>query len=315
MADAYKINLYNFIQNFPNEQTCYNLLVQKKWSNGTPVCPFCGSVNSTKSRSKTFSYRCNDCRKDFSILTHTIMENTHISLQKWFLAILLMSRDKRGVSALELARDLDISNENARRMALNIKSAMSARESTYTLSGNVEMDEFYIGAPGGKQGRGTTKTPVLIAVTFDFVTDQKNKLNRYPNFMKMKALAVGEVNGENILEFCERYIEKGSTIYSDGAKVYNVLQENGYILHGEKFNAETNPMAMVHTAISNCKSYLSGTYHGSYQENIQLYLDEFSYRYNRRKIHENICERIYEIAATEAKVFRSRNHGKSEAGE
>jgi transposase-like protein len=243
------------------------------------------------------------------------MENTHISLQKWFLAILLMSRDKRGVSALELARDLDISDEKARHMALNIKSAMSARESTYTLSGNVEMDEFYIGAPGGKQGRGTTKTPVLIAVTFDFVTDQKNKLNRYPNFMKMKALAVGEVNGENILEFCERYIEKGSTIYSDGAKVYNVLQENGYILHGEKFNAETNPMAMVHTAISNCKSYLSGTYHGSYQENIQLYLDEFSYRYNRRKMHENICERIYEIAATEAKVFRSRNHGKSEAGE
>jgi len=80
------------------------------------------------------------------------MENTHISLQKWFLAILLMSRDKRGVSALELARDLDISNENARHMALNIKSAMSARESTYTLSGNVEMDEFYIGAPGGKTG-------------------------------------------------------------------------------------------------------------------------------------------------------------------
>ena len=314
MADVYKINLYNFIQNFPNEQTCYNLLVQKKWVNGIPVCPFCGSVNSTKSKSKTFSYRCNDCRKDFSILTHTIMENTHISLQKWFLAILLMSRDKRGVSALELAGDLDISSEKAIHMALNIHSAMSARESTYTLSGNVEMDEFYIGAPGGKQGRGTTKTPALIAVTFDFVTDQKNKLNRYPNFMKMKALAVGEVNGENILEFCQRYIEKGSTIYSDGASVCNILQENGYVLHGEKFNAETNPMAMVHTAISNCKSYLSSTYHGSYQENIQVYLDEFSYRYNRRKMHENICERIYEIAATEAKVFRSRNHSKSEAG-
>jgi len=98
--------------------------------------------------------------------------------------------------------------------------------------------------------------------------------------MKMKALAVGEINRENILEFRQRYIEKGSPIYSDGATVYNVLQENGYILRGEKFNAETNPMAMVHTAISNCKSYLSGTYHGSYQENIQLYLDEFSYRYN-----------------------------------
>jgi len=243
------------------------------------------------------------------------MENTHISLQKWFLAILLMSRDKRGVSALELARDLDISDEKARHMALNIKSAMSARESIYILSGNVEMDEFYIGAPGGKQGRGTTKTPVMIAVSFDFFTNDSGKLNRSPNFMKMKVLAVGEVNGENILEFCERYIKKGSTIYSDGESVYNVLQEHGYILHGEKFNAETNPMAMVYTAISNCKSYLSGTYHGSYQENIQLYLDEFSYRYNRRKMHENICERIYEIAATEAKVFRSRNHGKSEDGE
>jgi transposase-like protein len=67
--------------------------------------------SSTKSKSKTFSYRCNDCRKDFSILTHSIMENTHIPLQKWFLALLLMSRDRRGASALELARDLDISNE------------------------------------------------------------------------------------------------------------------------------------------------------------------------------------------------------------
>jgi hypothetical protein len=87
-----------------------------------------------------------------------------------------------------------------------------------------------------------------------------------------------------------------------------------YILCGEKFNTETNSMAMVHTAISNCKSFLIGSYHGSYQESIQLYLDEFTYRYNRRKMHENTCERIYGIGATEAKVFGSRNDGKAGAG-
>jgi hypothetical protein len=73
--------------------------------------------------------------------------------------------------------------------------------------------------------------------------------------MKMKALAVGEVQGENIPNFCARHIEKGPTIYSDGAPVYNIFQEYGYILCGEKFNTETNPVAMVYSAISNCKSY------------------------------------------------------------
>lgn len=117
-SDTYKIKIYDFIQNFPNEQTYHHLLVQQKWSNGTLGCSYCGSISSTNSNLKTFSCRCNDCRKDFSILTHTIMENTHIPLQKWLLGIFLMSRDKRGVSALELARDLDISNEKARHMAL-----------------------------------------------------------------------------------------------------------------------------------------------------------------------------------------------------
>lgn len=89
------------------------------------------------------------------------------------------------------------------------------------------MDEFYIGALGGNQGRGTTKTPVLITVTFDFVRDQKNRLNRYPNFMKMKALAVGEVNGESILDFCEKHISKGSTIYLDSAPFYKIFRRVG----------------------------------------------------------------------------------------
>lgn len=161
------MNIVQIYKRFPTEADCITHLERVRW-NGTPVCPYCKSTNTTRIKSEQ-RHHCNGCNTSFSVTVNTIFHHTHIDLQKWFLAISLVLNAKKGLSARQLARDIEVNKNTAWYMGMRIRNAMI--EQGDLLRGICEMDETYIGGkprkgtigPDGKyrRGRGTKKVPVI----------------------------------------------------------------------------------------------------------------------------------------------------------
>ncbi len=161
------MNIVTIYKKFPLESDCIAHFEAVRWK-GTPICPYCHSTRTTPLPSE-FRHHCNGCNTTFSVTVDTIFHHTHLPLQKWFLAISLVLNAKKGISARQLARDLEVNKNTAWYMGMRIRNAMF--EQPELMRGIIEMDVCYIGGkprkgngPGGqthKRGRGTSKTPVV----------------------------------------------------------------------------------------------------------------------------------------------------------
>jgi len=230
-------------------------------------------------------YQCKHCAHQASVTAGTIMDKSRTPLTKWFLAIYLMGQDKRGCSALKLKRELGIAYDTAWTMSHKIRKAMGDRDSGYLLSGTVDVDDSFFGAPreGGKRGRGTDKTAVVFGVSFD-----RNGKCEY-----LKAKVVSEVDGDAIAGFAKESIDPGAIIRSDGFRSYRKLGE-GYRHEPQTFDIKQNPehLKWLHVIVSNAKSFILGTYHGLGGKHLQAYLDEFAFRFGRRRWQDQLFNRI-----------------------
>jgi len=146
------MNIMRVFDQFPTQGDCLAHLEQARWG-GKPICPYCGSANATRNQHRhRHRHRCYDCKTSFSVTVGTIIFHyTHLP-QKWFLAIMLMLNAKKGLSALQLSRDLDVNKNTAWRTIMQIRKAMTQAEQRSLLTGIVEMDEAYI---GGKPRKGS----------------------------------------------------------------------------------------------------------------------------------------------------------------
>ena len=163
---------------------------------------------------------------------------------------------------------------------------MADRDASHTLSGIVEVDDAYFGAPDedGKRGRGTDKTPGVMGVQID-------KQGR-PLFIKIEV--VENLQGKTLTEFARRTIEPGTEIRTDGFKGYNALSKQDYEVHAENFDPNGNPehLLWLHKIVSNLKAFIAGTYHGLDKKHLQRYFDEFAYRFNRRRYAPQLFNRL-----------------------
>ena len=169
------MNIIQIFERFPTQEACIAHLEAARWGN-EPHCPYCGSVNTAPSSDARKRHRCYDCKTSFSVTVGTIFHHTHLPLQKWFLAVTLMLNAKKGLSALQLSRDLQVNKNTAWRITMKIREAMTQAEHRELLTGVVEMDETYVGGKPRKgtkgdgkdgkhkPGRGTKKAPVVGAV-------------------------------------------------------------------------------------------------------------------------------------------------------
>lgn len=169
------MNIIQVYERFPDQESCLAHLEAARWG-GEPSCPYCESTNTAPSSDRRRRHRCYECKTSFSVTVGTIFHHTHLPLQKWFLAITLMLNAKKGLSALQLSRDLEVNKNTAWRITMQIRKAMSQAEQRNLLTGIVEMDEAYVGGKPRrgtkgdgedgkhKRGRGTKKTPVVGAV-------------------------------------------------------------------------------------------------------------------------------------------------------
>jgi hypothetical protein len=204
------------------------------------------------------------------------MDRSRTPLTKWFMAFYLIAEDKRGMSALALKKRIGVAYNTAWTMCHKIRHAMGSREKEYMMKGIVEMDEAFFGssAEGGKRGRGTDKTAVLVSVS---LSD-----NGKPGFAKMKILET--VDGAAVKDFADGNVVKGSEIRTDGLNIYMPLAKCGYALNRKVYDPKNHPehLHWTHIVISNAKAFIAGTYHGLDAVHLQRYLDEFCFRFNRR---------------------------------
>ncbi len=183
MKDA-QLNLASLAKVFADEDLAREFLENKRWPNG-PQCPRCGSTKAYALTPKAESrkpvrkgvYCCAKCRRQFTVKIGTIFEDSHIPLHKWLMAFHLMASSKKGISSMQLHRELGITLKSAWFLSHRIRESM-AEKSSGLLCGTVEVDETYIGGKvrGGNEGRSTAvKTPVLALVETALSTKRKQR--------------------------------------------------------------------------------------------------------------------------------------------
>lgn len=285
-------NLLDWQKRFATEEACIQALAQQRWPEGFQ-CPRCGHDRgyalSTRHR-----YECSGCHYQASVTAGTLFHSTNLPLTKWFWAIYLAASDKGGISAVRLAKQIDVSWITASRMLRKIRIAMGHRDSIYRLHDLIEIDDALVGGRrSGKRGRGAEgKSAVLVAI--------ENRDAR-AGFIAMQQVAA--VTRETVAKFVQRHLPPSQLVRSDA------LASLGEIGKTQHHAARVTPpekagewLPWVHVAIGNLKAFLLGTYHGVSSKYLQEYLNEFCYRFNRREWEPELPLRLLNACLTHTQV-------------
>jgi len=262
---------------FSTETACRDYLVSLRWPDGFR-CPRCGHGQAWPVR--TVLLQCTGCGHQASVTAGTIFERTHKPLRTWFRAIWYVTSQKNRASALGLQRVLGLgSYQTAWAWLHKLRRAM-VRPGRDRLSGRVEVDETYLGGlEEGKQGREPgRKALIVIAAQEDGTRIGRIRMRRVP-----------DASAKSLQGFITDVVEPGSTVHSDGWSGYVTLKDKGY--HHEATaqgrlgvpGAEEDLLPRVHRVVSLLKRWLLGTHQGAVSpEHLDYYLDEFTFRFNRR---------------------------------
>jgi len=256
-----------------------------RWGKNGAVCPHCGCTITYKITPKEGSstrkgvYKCKKCRKQFTVTVGTIMEGAHIPLNKWLMAIYLMCASKKSMSAHQVHRMLKVTYKTAWFMCHRIREAMLQEPLSSLLSGNVEVDEAYVGGKHkGKRGRGAEgKTPVVALVE---------------RGGELRAKKIKRLTSKTLKEEIYKHVNRSAHIHTDEFRSYRGLDKvyasHQTVQHGcgqyVNGNCYTNT---VEGWFSLLKRGVNGTFHHVSEKHLDRYVDEFVFRYNNRKINDS----------------------------
>jgi transposase-like protein len=278
--NEYPANLIEFIDWFPTDEACLQYLETVRWPSGFR-CPKCGSEQFWPVRGKALK-ECAECHYQTSVTAGTIFEGTRKSLRLWFFTMWLITAEKNGISAMGLQRELGFSRyETAWTWLHKLRRAM-VRPGRDRLSGLIEIDETYVGGEAkGLRGRGAEKKYIVV-----IAAEEKPK-----GIGRIRLGRVLDASGKSLLSFIQDVAEPGSTIRTDGWCGYNRLSTLDYkhdivnVSRSEEMASELLPH--VHRIASLLKRWLLGTHQGTVGgKHLDYYLDEFTFRFNRRKSRE-----------------------------
>ena len=273
----YPKTMQDFFERFSNNEKCLDYLVEVKW-NGGFVCPHCSHTQAWKIRRSIF--KCKECRREVSVTAGTTFHKSKIPLQTWFQAIWLMVSQKNGVSALGLSQALGIKRQmTGWYLVKRIRSAM-VRIGREKLSGTVEVDEVLIGGvKQGKRGRGAYgKILILVAV------EDKGE----QGIGRIRIIIIPDASSKSLTKAIESTVEKGSMIRTDGWSGYSAITNHGFrhtVIKRQPAEPGDDPTPLVHRIASLLKRWLLGTHQGGVRSHISAYLEEYVFRFNRRRSH------------------------------
>lgn len=295
---------FEFTKRFPDEDSAIDFIVATKYKDGY-VCPKCGCVHEKiyhQKYNRRFMY-CNNCKSEFSALKGTIFENTHLDLRMWLYAMNLVIVARKGVSALQLKRELGIgSYASAWRMLHQIRKAMEKEEYRETFEAIVEIDETYVGGKPrksnnkndadsnngvvSKRGRGTSKTPIIGVKERDTGKVHAVVAN-YNDEGK-------QLSGKQLFNVLKKVCKANTTVMTDQFKGYNILDRDNEcnflrlkidhsVAYSLKNGIHTNGIESFWAIL---KRGMYGVFHNVSIKYMQKYVNEFCYRLNHRDNNE-----------------------------
>jgi transposase-like protein len=285
------LSLFEVIERFPTDDAAREHLESIRWANGI-VCPHCGcndqakfsSIKENRKKKIRAGLRwCANCRKQFTVTVGTIFEDSHIPLRKWLLAWYLICSSKKGISSLQLQRNLKLgSYRTALFMSHRIRHALRDPMFTDKLSGTVEVDETYVGGKNTGKGHAAymdNKTPVVSLIQRDG---------------KVRSQVMEKVTQKNLHKVIRDNVMICSEIHTDEHYGYNGLEPkytHRFVKHRAKEYARKEAGTVVHTNNAECffgllKRGIVGTFHQVSKKHLPLYLAEFDHRWNHRKVSD-----------------------------
>jgi transposase-like protein len=288
------LSLPAFLGQFGTEAHCAAALEQARWPQGFR-CPGCGEARHYLLQGGTHrTFQCQGCRKQTSLIAGTLFQGTHLPLTVWCLAIYLISQAKTGLSALALKRQLGVSYPTAWLIQQKLMQTMSEREAQYTLCGDIQVDDAYLGGEltGGTAGRGSeNKVPFIAAVS---VTPQG-----HPRYLKLAP--VPGFTRQAVARWASTDLSPGARVVSDGLACFAGVTEAGClhqpIIVGGRKPKDLPEFSWVNTVLGNLKTSFGGAYHAfDFAKYGSRYLSAFAYRFNRRFHLETLPHRLLAAA-------------------
>jgi len=304
---GYPLRFEDFLDWFGTEKECVEYIAKLRWADGYK-CPKCSSTKAWATEKGLM--HCSECGHQTSVTAGTVFQGTRKSLKLWFHVMWWVVSQKTGCSALNLKNAMDFESYETAWTWLQKLRRVMIRPNREMLSGRIEVDETYLGAEEtGVHGR-ETDTKVLIVAA---VEEQDGRIGR------VRFRCVKNASSEELVPFIQDNIDKSSTVVTDGWSGYNSLESKGYnhvvynVSKSELTASELLPN--VHLVIALVKRWLLGTHQGAVSEkHLQYYLDEFSFRFNRRLSTNRglLFYRLMQLAVTQKACTMDEITGKSD---
>ena len=315
-------SLPEFQRLFPDEAACAAYLERARWSDGF-ICPHCRTPGEPRYVStRPGMLRCRKCRCDTSLTAGTVMERTHTPLSVWFWAAYLIASQTPGMSAVQFQRQLGLSRYETAFQILHKLRAGMVRPDQDRIGGkpgeHVEADGTWVGGRTRGKGRGVHDMALVAGAVEVRQRKRTGSLNqrktgRYAG--RVRLALVSDRSAKSLGGFVERNVAPSATVITDDWGGYATLAKLGY-LHtaaperGDMQVAETF-LPIIHLVFSNLKTWLRGTHHGVSPQHLQTYLNEFTFRFNRRFHPFNAFRSLLGIAGnvsapTYAKLYAAK---------
>jgi transposase-like protein len=279
------LNLVDLADRFPDDDSARAFLEGLRWPDG-PVCPHCGSTDvlkliprtpESKTRKGLYKCRSKECRKQFTVTVGTIFEASHIPLRKWLMAIHLLCASKKGMSAHQMHRMLGVTYKTAWFMCHRIRYAMTQEPLASKLTGTVEVDETYVGGKVRGTGRGRIDKPPVVALV--------------ERGGEVRAFHMPRVTEENLREAIRKHVDPSARVMTDSHYGYTHVDQD--VAEHQTVTHTQNEWVRgdVHTQtvegyFSLLKRGIVGTYHHVGDDHLDRYVNEFTFRYNNRKVSD-----------------------------
>jgi len=288
MSNADDLTLLEIMRRYSTEEKARDYFERQRWPNG-PVCPHCGSSEKIYARTANAEtgvregvYTSGECRDTFTVTVGTVMERTHIPLNKWLIAFYMMCASKTQVSALQLQRQLELgSYRTALFLCHRIRYALKDNFPGGPLTGAVEADETYIGGKTRGKGRGFKGNKIAVV----------SLVERGGN---VRSTVVEKATSKTIDSLLRKHVADEARLHTDESPLYNKagkrFASHSRVNHSEEdyahFNWRTGETATTNTVegfFGNSKRSLDGTHHQISRQHLHLYTAELDFKYNTRK--------------------------------